>query len=133
MLRKTATHSRWSSLRDLYRIVRGRVAAKKGNYEQAVRLLDADAGAGSRYYRFIPLYRLTLMVLTKDPRRTLQARKLLGDKWSVESDEDRWFESYRRYLCFGILSEHHKSNAARQELRAIPVPNLVRSTIGVPA
>ena len=133
MDRQAGMPSRWSSLQDLYRIVRARVAAKKGNDAQAVRLLDADAGAGSRYYRFIPLYRLTLMVLTKDPRRTLQARKLLGDKWSVESDEDRWFETYRRYLCFGILSEHHKSEAAKRELLAIPVPNLVRSTIGVPA
>ncbi len=125
--------SRWSSLRDLYRIVRARITAKKGNYEQAVGILDAEPGVGSFYYRFIPLYRLTLMVLSKDPRRMAQARKLLGHEWPVESHEDRWFETYRRYLCFAILSEHDLSEAARLELRAIPVPNLVSSTIGVPA
>jgi hypothetical protein len=125
--------SRWSSLRDLYRIVRSRVAAKKGNYEHAVRLLDADALPGSRYYCFIPLYRLTLMVLTKDPRRAAQARTLLGDEWKVETNEDRWFETYRRYLCFAILSEQDLSEAARLELRAIPVRGLIKSTIGVPA
>jgi hypothetical protein len=125
--------SRWSSLHDLYRIVRGRVAAKKGNYEHAVQLLDADPGPRSLYYRFIPLYRLTLMVLTKDPRRTTQAKELLANEWPVESDDDRWFETYRQFLCFAILSVRELSESARLELRMIPVPKMVSGTIGVPA
>jgi hypothetical protein len=84
------------------------------------------------YSRFIPLYRLTLMVCAKDPRREVQARELLEQDWPIASGDDRWLEAYRRYLCGGILSDFEKSDAAANELRGMSPRGFIRSTIGVP-
>lgn len=125
-------HKRWSSLSDLVRIIRARRASNRDAFDEAVRLLETEPDARSKYGRLIPLYRLTLMVCAEDTRRRHQARELYGQKWPLLTAHDRCLDAYRRYLCGGLLGHWETSDAAADELRKMPVRGFIKGLLALP-
>ena len=116
----------------MIRIIRARRASRRDAYDKAVRLLEAEPEAGSRYRRLIPLYRLTLMVCAEDTRRKDQARQLFGQEWTLVTDDDRFLYAYCRYLCGGLLGQWETSDAAADELRRMPVRGFYKGLLALP-
>ena len=111
--------------------MRARRAAKRNDYSEAVRLLEREP-AGHRYHLLFPLYRLTLMVCAEDARKKEQARLLFDQQGSIATDDDRCLDAYRRYLCGGLLGKWEVSDAAKNELRHIPIRGLYRGLLALP-
>jgi hypothetical protein len=54
---------------------------------------------------------------------------LRKEQWSVETDDDRYFDIYRQMMCAGLAGELDEAEQAAEALRRSPVRSFIENTL----
>ena len=131
--RVKSRRSSWHHLPDLIRLGRCRLAENRREFGKARRLLEAAPARDSAYTQLMRLYRLKLMVVEGDPDRHAVADQLKQEQWLVRTEEERYYDGYRRMMCAGLAGELEEAEEAAEGLRRSPVRAFIKNTLPPPS